>query len=388
MFLFNPDNDLALANFSYNYTPPASILKLGGDLSILPLWYSPDFSMIAVQSDTDIEYVEYLKDIFEIGSVVVDIAEINKYELKNIFPWGWNPMLCKKLEELGVDKLLLPSLSELEKLRDYSNRKHSVSLLCDLKSEISASYGQSFYFTDIEKLLHYLSSTEGDKALKMPLSGSGRGLIWILDGITDKQTDWAKRVIRNQGGIVAEPKLKRVQDFAMEFSLSGGKISFEGYSLFNTADSGAYVGNVLMSDRDIEAFLSEYISVDILWGLRDLLTEKLVDYFPLYNGILGVDMMVYDTDDGYKLQPCVEVNMRMNMGMLSHIFYNRFVKSGVKGSYTVEYFKKAGDALAFHQENLKRYPLVVEKNKIVSGYLSLSSVVEDTHYIAYANIDK
>jgi len=86
----------------------------------------------------------------------------------------------------------------------------------------------------------------------MPLSGSGKGLMWILGDMTDKQTDWCRRVIRQQGGVVAEPVLRKVLDFAMEFYLDGGACRFAGYSLFHAADSGAYGGNELLSDSRIE----------------------------------------------------------------------------------------------------------------------------------------
>lgn len=40
MYLFNPEHDLALANFSPNYTPPASAALMAAELALLPAWYS------------------------------------------------------------------------------------------------------------------------------------------------------------------------------------------------------------------------------------------------------------------------------------------------------------------------------------------------------------
>ena len=260
-------------------------------------------------------------------------------------------------------------------------------MLSALKKEDVSYYGDSFFIRDINDLLEHLSSSLGDNALKMPLSGSGRGLIWILDGITDKQTDWARRVIKTQGGVVAEPKLDRVRDFAMEFSINNGTVKFEGYSLFESAASGAYMGNLLMSDDDIEIELSKYISVEMLHNLRASLIDKLAYYFPHYNSVLGVDMMICNTDDGYRLQPCIEINMRMNMGLVSHNFYNNYVNSESKGIYKVEYFKNSGDALRFHQKMLTTNPAIIEGGRIKSGYMSLTPVNEDTKYIAWVLIE-
>lgn len=40
MYLFNPENDLALANFSANYMPPASAVRMARELTLLPIWYA------------------------------------------------------------------------------------------------------------------------------------------------------------------------------------------------------------------------------------------------------------------------------------------------------------------------------------------------------------
>lgn len=388
MYIFNPDNDLALANFTSNYTPPASAQKLGADLSLLPIWYAPDNSVVVSRSAIDAEFVASVRQRFGMSSRAIAFNEIARYHHRQIQPWGWSPLLKSQLKRAGVPDDLLPPQAQLELMREYSDRKNAVALLQELKDGESRFCGSSFHFTDIDPLLHYLSSIGGDKALKMPLSGSGRGLIWIFGEITDKQTDWARRVIKSQGGVVAEPKLERVRDFAMEFSMENGKIIFEGYSLFESAASGAYVGNVLMSDGEIENHLAAYVSTDLLHGLRQSVLGKLVDYFPHYNGVLGVDMMICNTSDGYKIQPCVEINMRMNMGMVAHRFYERFVNNQSKGHYRVDYFKKPGEAFAHHQEKSVDFPLNVENGRIESGYMSLTPVCEGTDYVAWVLVDR
>jgi hypothetical protein len=103
----------------------------------------------------------------------------------------------------------------------------------------------------------------------------------------------------------------------MEFYLHEGTVCFVGYSMFSAAASGAYMGNELLSDTRIEEKLGSYVSIELLHRLRNSLSEKLSSRFPLYTGYAGVDMMVCETPGGYCLQPCVEINIRMNMGMVS-----------------------------------------------------------------------
>lgn len=385
MYIFNPDNDLALANFTSNYTPPASAVKLAGDLELLPVWFAPENSRIVVNYLESLDYFELVKDALRLKGKLIRFEEIKNFR-QRIIPWGWNPMLRRRLLDAGVLEETLPALEQLELLRDYSNRKHAVRMLEALKSKGQDFCGESSFFTSVDEVIDYLASFPGDKALKMPLSGSGRGVIWIKGAITDKQADWCRRVIGQQGGVVAEPYLSRVQDFAMEFSMVEGEVEFIGYSLFETAASGAYMGNLLMRDEDIENELSRYLPARVIHLLKEMLLELLPDYFPKYGGYLGVDMMVCKTDDGYRIQPCVEINMRMNMGIVAHQFYHRFVKQDRKGFYKVEFFKKNPEALLFHQKMQIEFPLVVENARILSGYLALTPVSEQTSYIAYVLI--
>jgi hypothetical protein len=385
MLLFNPWHDLALANFAPNYTPPASAMKMAEDLALLPVWYGDGDAVIA-EGEGNRSFLDSVKSLLPITAEMIPSQEIALRYGEQITPWGWNPMLRKKMMSLGVDEHQIPLMEELGLLKEYANRKNAVRLLQELKKEEKNFCGDSHHFTRLDELLEFLQSTPGDKVLKMPVSGSGKGLIWILDGITDKQTDWCRRVIHEQGGVVAEPVLRKVKDFAMEFYLQKGKVQFAGYSLFRSAASGAYAGNELLSDRKIVERLTAYYPTGLLHGLRESLIHKLALFFPFYTGYAGVDMMVCETDGGYRIQPCVEINMRMNMGMVARIFHDRYMKPGAEGKFVVDYFKKPGSAKLFHGKMQRELPLEVADGKIISGYQPLTPVTSDTRYMAYVQI--
>lgn len=385
MYLFNPEHDLALANFSPNYTPPASAALMAAELALLPVWYG-DGDPVLAEGEQHRLHLEAVRQSLPITSSLLSHKEINNHTHQPIIPWGWNPALRRRLLSYGAQEEQLPSLEELYSLRDYSNRKHAVRILRELQVEEPACCGESHYFTSMEDLLMYLQSFSGDKFLKMPLSGSGKGLIRILKAITDKQTDWCRRVIREQEGVVAEPVLNKVVDFAMEYYLEEGKARFTGYSLFRAAASGAYLGNELLSDAHIMERLTAYIPSELLDSLRESLKTKLAASFPHYTGYAGVDMMICQTGEGYSVQPCVEINMRMNMGMVARLFHDRFIECDGEGRFTIGYFKKPGSALLLHQEMQRESPLRVVDGKIVSGYLSLTPVVADTRYTAYISV--
>lgn len=387
IYLFNPENDLALANFSPHFTAPASALKMRHDLALLPIWYAPDESWAVADDELNKQFLQELKNILPIKSSLISSTELANYPDEEVKPWGWNPNLRKELIQLGVNEEKLPSLSYIELLRSYSGRQKAVKLLSELKASNSAFCGESDILTDVDQLLLYLTNSTDDHVLKMPYSGSGKGLVWLKGAITDKQTDWCKRVIKMQGGVVVEPVLNKVQDFAMEFEMTDVGVQFIGYSLFQSAPSGAYVGNILLSDSDIEERLSLYVECSMLKELRTALKTKLTEYFPHYRGYLGVDMMICKTSNStYQLQPCVEVNMRMNMGVVAHRIYERFIHPDSTGLFSISYFKQKGEAKRNSLTMQLDHPLIIENGKIKSGYLALTPVSKITQYTAIVSI--
>ena len=322
MYIFNPDNDLAIANFNHHFTAPASARKMRSDLALLPIWYAPDGALVIAEGELNNLFLEELKRKMLINNSLISLSQIAEHPNVEVKPWGWNPALRKELIQAGVNEQMLPSISDLELLRNYSGRQNAVKLLSELKALNPAFCGESYLYTDIERLLSYLKEANGDQVLKMPYSGSGKGLVWLKGAITDKQTDWCRRVLKMQGGVVAEPVLSKVQDFAMEFEMTDLGVQFVGYSLFQSASSGAYMGNVLLSDRAIEDKLSNYLERYLLVQLKATLKTKMCEYFPHYRGYLGVDMMICEIAESvFQLQPCVEIKMRMNMGIVAHAIF-------------------------------------------------------------------
>ncbi len=387
MYLFNPDHDLALANFMSNFTSPASARKLKSDLAMLPIWYAPDNAVVIAEGKLNHCFLENLKSKLPIHNTLVSFPQLEYYPRVKMNPWGWNPALRRQLLESGIDEQIIPTLTQLETIKSYSGRQNAVRLLSELKKLNDNYCGESYFFINIDELLNYVYASQSDQVLKMPFSGSGKGIVWIKGEITDKQIDWCKRVVYKQGGVVIEPVLNRVQDFAMEFESNDSGIQFIGYSLFQSATSGAYVGNILMSDADIEKKLSVFIGAALLNELKSKLEIKLSTYFPKYRGYLGVDMMICKSaDTTFQLQPCVEINMRMNMGIVAHRLYERFVHPNSSGIYSINYFKKEGEAKSYEQKMRADYPSIIENGKVKNGYFALTPVDEKTSYAAYISI--
>lgn len=389
LYLFNPDNDLALANGNANYMPPASARQLATDLALLPIWYAAPESAVLAPSAYNQAFLEEQKERFPLAVHLVtepEVAAENSTAVWQPVPWGWNVALRKRLLQLGVPETMLPTGDEIITLRDLSHRKQAVSLLPRLLLN-TAFCGESYYLTDPD---HWRSFVEGHEhsLLKAPLSGSGKGLNWCHGVFTPFIAGWCSRVAALQGGVVAEPVYDKVVDFAMEFYADGaGGVIFVGYSLFETASGGAYEGSLLLANEVIEQRLTAYVALAHLHQLRQRLGEELTRCLEgRYKGYLGVDMMICRFPDGvpYRIHPCVEINLRMNMGVVARLLYDRYVMPGASGAFRVTYAAQPGEALADHERMSAQFPLQLHEGRIRSGYLPLVPVTPRSLYRAWA----
>ncbi|MEG1837899.1 MAG: hypothetical protein RR220_01215 [Bacteroidaceae bacterium] len=374
LYLFNPESDLALGNGNENYDPPASALKMAEDLALLPAWYADKGSKVLIPTAHESYFSElkgqgFLQDILSSthSSFPLD-------ELSQVCPWGWNPRLIKQLGLLGISSHLLPNKEEMNRIRELSRRSLAVKLLKEL-NERGEYCGASIELRTEQEVEGFVTSQE-KCVLKAPWSGSGKGLFWCRGEYTYFIDRWSKRILKAQGGIVGEPLYNKVKDFAMEFRTNdGGRVDFVGYSLFETDSHGTYKGNLLVSDKEIESQLSIYVSQEQLHKLKLELVDKLSALLgTAYRGYLGVDMMICECEIASKfcIHPCVEINLRMNMGIVAHNIHERY---GRTGRFVIDYFPNPTDLLKDHQERM-------QSSFQTGGYLSLTAVNENTNYRA------
>ena len=194
-------------------------------------------------------------------------------------------------------------------------------------------------------------------------------------------------MLREQGGVVVEPIYNKVYDFAMEFRSDGqGRVVYEGLSRFFTTSRGTYAGNRVVSEEEHVRWLTSFVPYALWETLRDDLTA----YFSRvldggYRGPFGVDMMLCRVEGSGELSvhPCVEVNLRMNMGLLACKLQRRIMAPGVIGQFAIECFPVEGDLLHRHEADMVEHPLRVSHGRLLSGYLPLVPVCRESRYRAY-----
>ena len=387
LYIFNPEHDLALASGEENYMAPASARQMAAELALLPMWYAGEGSVVLASSAYNLNYLKQMQELLNISVHLMTEPELVSEPGLDIHPWGWDIALRKRLSGLGVGETLLPSIEQLSSWREYSHRSKAVSLLSELQLN-EYFCGESYYLKTPEEWKAFVEERESC-LLKAPLSGSGKGLNWCKGVFTPFISGWCTRVAVSQGGVIAEPIYNKVEDFAMEFYSDGaGGVMFAGYSLFHTGKSGMYEGNCLLSNEAIRKQLSQYVPLEALADLESRLKYKLSTLVgTVYKGYLGVDMMIcrfpVNEKPVFRIHPCVEINLRMNMGVTTRLLYDRYVHPDSTGRFGIDYRPSEGEALKAHEQMSTTYPLEIRDGKVCSGYLPLVPVHKKSCYRAW-----
>ena len=311
--IFNPENDLALADGHPGYTAPASARQMRSDLSWFPKWWAQDED-----------------------EVWDGLSSLSLHPGDEICPWGWSPALKHQLQQAGVEEAFLPSDEELSCLRSLSHRGTAVQALDLMRGRGllgEALCGHSVLCHTVDEVMAQVN--RWPKALlKAPWSGSGKGL---RQSTAPDLENWSVNTLRQQGSVVVEEWLDKACDFALEFWLDGkGGVEYRGLSLFFTNDNGMYMGNWLAPEVQKFQWLMQYVSPQLLMDIRQWWTDNLVQLATSdtsayrYRGPVGIDMMLCRTGG---ICPCIEINWRMTMGMVAALL----TEQGRRGKLVVEY---------------------------------------------------
>ena len=290
IYIFNPEHDLCIANGDENFVPPRSAMGFAKD---------------------NIDLSEYLK-------------RPNK-QRREIIPWGWNHALKKRLINEGIDPATMPSEEELQFIRSHSRREFALDVHSRLNCGVSQVIGTDYRIvaTSVDEIEAFISA-HGSAVLKSPLSGSGKGIRFVREELSESDKGWCRRTLEKQGSVIVERRFDIIKECAMLFECHHEGIDFIGYSLFESRN-GAYSRNILASNEDIEGIIAGYISQDTLNTIRkkllSILTDALVGQ---YEGFLGVDQMICQTDSSIFI-PVSEINLRMTMGLIARNQYDHYL---------------------------------------------------------------
>lgn len=271
--IFNCSNDMALAANVRQYFPPKRIQQMEEDLKDLAQYWDEG-------------------------------------------PWGWSPATKLRYRKMGIAECDLPTDEWIEEVRKLSSREYACNYIRTMLSELNDErlVGGEMEFCKSLKLM----DTDCIRIYKSPWSSSGRGVFTSHNLKQEQVKTRLMGYLNSQGGYAMDRFYDKEGDYAMEFFVGRDhKVDFLGYSVFHAAENGAYGYNlvddqhVLMPPGHKDSDLHERL---ILYHKQHLgLTQ--------YHGPVGIDML--KCSDG-RIHPCIEINLRMNMGILAIMLHKRF----------------------------------------------------------------
>lgn len=366
---FNPHNDLALAVNTARYTPPANAARLAWAGRMLPLWYGRK-SDVVLANCVSYTWLDKLRSDFEIGTEIFD-GKVDK--LTACSPWGWSVDARSVFKAAGVPCGLLPSDDALDRMRALSHRRLTVEISNEIRRRLTMNLPPvPVEVFSVDECLRNVARFEGKAFVKLPYSSTGRGVVDVSGMSSSAIAKKVEGMINRQGSVMIEKALDKQIDFAMLFHAKNGAVAFIGYSAF-VADNGfSYSGNLIMPDYRIKTeYIGRFVSTSTLDDLEAVMPQLLSELLKNdYEGYFGVDMLVYRDESGkYEINPCVELNLRMTMGIVAHVLGERFVAPGFNAMMKVGYGR----------DSVERGVPVIENGRLTAGTLSL---IEPDPYFA------
>ncbi|WP_029904348.1 hypothetical protein [Prevotella sp. 10(H)] len=390
---FNPGHETAVINASPYYMAPANVVSMQNELGYLPAWYGTKDDVTLLNRLLDADYCSFLHANLSEAPKAVIKEQLSDYCGSEISLWGISPQAIHFFNELNSEYetgFIIPAWKE-----EYSylnSRLAAKDCLEKLvyKIDVIQPYIIPQIYTNVEEIENAVKSTDTQLLAKAPYSSSGRGLLWLPQtGLTRTERQILHGILKKQNCVTVEKVLDKQTDFAMEFMCDGkGNVQFEGYSLFYTNKKGVYESNFIGSQEYIEGELISLITLSILNEVRAALLEILKEkYASVYKGCIGVDMMIYKENNEYKIQPCVEINMRYNMGFLALKLYEKYISQKSFGKFYLDFSAKAGEIHMRHIQAKEQYPASFENGRLRKGYMPLCPVNQDSRYWAYIIIE-
>lgn len=340
LYLFNPSHDEALASGSPYYCPSKTARRVSAQWATLPALWASNEDYVCLPDEVELSTEELAAATCKFVRWR-DLKPSFWQQIARVEPWGWDPLVAHSLARKACPASLLPTDASLQEIRQLSSRESCTQLLPALRLALAdegiATVGESFIFREASAL-PLLMQRYGRMVLKSLWSCSGRGVFSVVSPLSPSEEGRVNKLLREQGGVEAEPYYEGVLDFALEFQvLADGSVAPLGISMFHTSETGGYLGNAIAPQSMLETLiLSQWKmnkspkeiaqlrsnaeslreTADDMIGSLQRVCSKVISTFLAgrYVGMIGIDMMLVKTTMGTMLHPCIELNLRRTMG--------------------------------------------------------------------------
>ncbi|MBX3732739.1 MAG: DUF455 family protein [Verrucomicrobiae bacterium] len=428
VFVFNPFTEERIAH-GPGYAPRRPAAALERDLESVPQFLARRDDIVLV---TRTPSPGFLAGIQAAGFPLPEFIEIadgriptghpiRDRKLGRLRPWAWGP---------DSEALLEPLVNQLTTPQDTVQPDGGAPGRTALYSKAwSAEFLREFLgspalqeadvpaaeWLSPPETVGVLSGSEGDAleriatlrragfprvVLKEPLALAGRRMLLVEEPVvSENQRRWIQRALASGHGVVVEPWLDRVADFAVQFELTPEALRWVGFTGLTNDPRGRFVASRAeprfrtRPPSDVLGFLPDFGKhhgrIPKLYATLMATLEPRLRALG-HTGPLGVDALVYrDADGRHRLKPVVEINPRYTMGRLT-LELIRQSAPGIHG--VLELISRARvhaagfpSLAAWARERAQRFPIEMgghPEPRLRAGLLCLNDPEAATEWLA------
>lgn len=396
---FNPTCELAVANGSFSYMPPLLLQEMERDLSILPFVFGTSSDIVLTENPPTEKFKDFLIRFgFELPRFckISDFNTITSDTIDELCPWGWSPAVHFKLKELKERCTASFKHSPIYNWNENHQLLYERSSALNLLSDILKHESSNYFIDQSMKGIIATNSNEIEAfqkkhkaiVLKAPMSSSGRGIQIIRNQhLNTSNKQWISGVLKQQKYLIVEPFLEKIIDLSFQFQIQDdSSINYLGNSFFETSTTGQYKGTLIHPElAQLLPNEDPFKINEVIQITANAISQSLKDsvYPKYYRGLLGIDAMFFKSSGQTLIQPCIEVNCRENMGILTMLLEQR-IHSDAKGKFQL-FYGSSGEYLKFSEEQLKLNPPKQIEGKFHSGFLPLVEPDRFKKFGAYIN---
>ncbi|MEC8690119.1 MAG: DUF455 family protein [Verrucomicrobiota bacterium] len=286
------------------------------DLEILMAAFSKRDDIVLFRELPSVSHLEKLQGSgFDLPDAIGE-NELGNGKLGGFRPWAWSPEASQLFEPFAqqVSKKIkgqwrapVPS-SWLSKEIGYL-----------LEKRIGSLEDNRSVCRDVE---HALSMISNHSVVYKPGYGcAGKGFR-IAKEKNSELEKWLSATIKENGFVIAEPWVQRVEDFSVHYHVENGRVDFLGATKVVNDHRGRFRGIDVAPrwSKLIDQELATFLYKEELFGkwYHEIIPEELGSLVDQYNGPASIDAMVWrDSDGKLRLRKVVELNVRMTMGRVA-----------------------------------------------------------------------
>jgi hypothetical protein len=324
LFWFNPEVDCVT-----RAPVPANENKvfhaIQHSLEYLMLFLAKKYDTVYFRNKINKEHLEYLSQVGvelpQVSNIESMKKNIKDVKVSQFAPWGWSHEVVEEIK--GSEGFNSEIINDVDNILELNSKSYSRSLSIELlERDKDLSLDQTYLGFECRSLDEcvdmsekYFNAKYDTVVFKAPFGTAGRGFKFLKSKELDLTLKkWAQNVLQNQGSIVVEPWVKRLNDFSLIFENREGKASFLSETKMIIDSRGGYKGCWVKANQQGSVLNEEYLDL-----LTKILTKRLFEKLKVIKNIcFSVDgFTFFNHKDEIALRPISEINFRYSMGRIA-----------------------------------------------------------------------